>query len=150
MSTHKKYFHILSINISSGKGVRKTPIRKANLISNYGFENDAHAGNTHRQVSLLDKYDIDTIVSNAGVTVSHGDFAENITTEGINLSSLPVGTKLHIGSCILEITQIGKECHNRCQIYKLAGDCAMPKKGVFAKVLQGGEISHEDCCYYNI
>ncbi|MEJ2656053.1 MAG: MOSC domain-containing protein, partial [Desulfobacterales bacterium] len=111
------------------------------LIENYGLENDAHAGNWHRQVSLLAIESISKI-RGKGLDVNPGDFAENITTEGIKLWELPVGTRLKLGEdALVEVTQIGKECHDRCAIYKQVGDCVMPREGIFVKVLEGGTIS---------
>jgi len=142
-------FKILAINISKNKGEKKKPIKdKIQLIKNWGIKGDAHAKNWHRQISLLDNKDIKEF-NKKGIEISFGDFAENITTDGINLSKIPIGTKLILGDAIVEITQIGKECHEHCEIYKQIGDCVMPKKGVFAKVIKEGEISNEsDCCYY--
>ncbi|MEW5817545.1 MAG: MOSC domain-containing protein [Spirochaetota bacterium] len=145
----KKEFKILSINISEKKGTQKKPVDKAVVYEEGGLEGDAHAGKWHRQVSLLAKEEIDTM-RNRGIELTFGDFAENITTEGIELSSLPVGTRLYMGDTILEITQIGKECHHGCAIYQVVGDCVMPRKGVFAKVVKGGIINRESYCYYNI
>jgi MOSC domain-containing protein YiiM len=110
---------------------------------------DAHAGNWHRQISLLANEDIESMRGN-GIDLDFGDFAENITTEGITLHELPIGTRLNIDSTILEITQIGKECHHGCAIYTAVGDCVMPRRGIFAKVIEQGEISNESSCYYNI
>jgi MOSC domain-containing protein YiiM len=136
---------IVSINISDTKGVRKKPVDSVALKENYGIENDAHASEKwHRQVSLLA---LESIVKmqEMGLKVGPGDFAENITTEGIDLPALPVGTKMTIGSDIeLEVSQIGKVCHNRCAIYHQAGDCVMPKEGIFVKVLKGGTITIGD------
>lgn len=144
-----KTFEIISINISKSKGTRKTPVISAILKENHGLEDDAHADNWHRQVSLLAIEDIATMKAK-GLDVTSGDFAENITTKGIQLPDLPVGTRLHIGDTVLEVTQIGKECHNKCAIYYQAGDCIMPNRGIFAKVIKGGEISNESRCYYDI
>ena len=135
-------FTLKSINISAEKGVKKTPVEQVNLIIDYGIENDAHHGDWHRQVSLLAQEDIDTM-KEKGLDVSAGDFAENITTLGVDLSIVKVGSKIHIDDSILEITQIGKVCHDRCHIYYEAGDCIMPRKGIFAKVLKGGNINLE-------
>ncbi len=136
----KKDFTIESVNISTKKGVVKSPVSEINLIENFGIENDAHAGKWHRQISLLALEEIQTM-QNKGLVLKPGDFAENITTIGINLHSLPIGTKVQIDDAILEITQIGKKCHHDCEIYKTIGDCVMPKKGVFAKVIKAGKIS---------
>ena len=136
---------IVSINISDRKGVRKKAVASAALKENFGIESDAHAsGEWHRQVSLLALESIRKMQA-MGLTVGPGDFAENITTEGIDLLALPVGTKLTIGTTIeVEVSQIGKVCHTRCAIYHQAGDCVMPKEGIFVKVLKGGTIKTGD------
>jgi MOSC domain-containing protein YiiM len=134
---------VLAVCISENKGERKKPVKSVELRINHGIVGDAHAGDWHRQVSLLAQESIDKMVA-MGLNVSAGDFAENITTSGIDLVSLPIGTQLQIGETHLEVTQIGKECHNRCAIYYQAGDCVMPKEGIFAKVLQGGKIGSGD------
>ncbi|KWT91885.1 MOSC domain-containing protein [Candidatus Magnetominusculus xianensis] len=136
---------IVSVNTSKGKGERKTPVKSAVLIANFGIEGDAHAsGQWHRQVSLLAIESIKKMQA-MGLDVDCGDFAENITTEGIPLPSLPIGTRMTIGgSVVVEITQIGKECHNRCAIYYQAGDCVMPSEGIFVRVIEGGEIMSGD------
>uniref|UniRef100_UPI00261BA119 MOSC domain-containing protein n=1 Tax=Geobacter sp. TaxID=46610 RepID=UPI00261BA119 len=108
-----------------------------------GIVGDAHAGEWHRQVSLLAKESIEKMRA-MGLDVDNGDFAENITTEGINLPSLPVGTRLTVGVTLLEVTQIGKECHTRCAIFYQAGDCVMPKEGIFARVITGGVVRPGD------
>lgn len=137
-------FKIVSINISDKKGQKKRPVEHAVLIQGKGIEGDAHAGFRHRQVSLLAMESIAKI-KELGLKAMPGDFAENITTEGIDLSSLPIKTKLKLGDYIeLEITQIGKECHDRCAIFKQVGDCVMPREGVFARVLHGGKLSVGD------
>jgi len=134
---------VVSINISLKKGIRKKPIDEGTLIENLGIDGDAHSGNWHRQVSLLALESIEKMRA-LGLDVGPGDFAENITTEGIDLVSLPIGTKIEIGGTTLEVTQIGKDCHARCVIYYQAGDCVMPKEGIFAKVLRGGKIKKGD------
>lgn len=128
---------LLAVCISTNKGERKTPVGHVELRKNHGIVGDAHAGDWHRQISLLAKESIDKMRAK-GLDVDNGDFAENLTTEGIDLPMLPIGTNLQIGDCLLEVTQIGKECHTRCAIYYQAGDCVMPKEGVFARVLRGG------------
>jgi MOSC domain-containing protein YiiM len=128
---------IVAVCSSKHKGERKTPVDQVLLREEHGIVGDAHAGNGHRQVSLLAKESIDKMRA-LGLDVDNGDFAENLTTQGIDLPGLPLGTRLLIGDALLEITQIGKECHNRCAIYYQAGDCVMPKEGVFARVLRGG------------
>ena len=134
---------IVSINISNRKGIPKTNVDSVKLIENWGIENDAHAGDWHRQVSLLA---IESIIKiqNLGLNVRPGDFAENITTEHVNILQLKVGDKFVIGESELEVTQIGKECHTRCEIYNTTGDCIMPKEGIFARVLKGGIIKVGD------
>ncbi len=131
---------IIAVNISERKGTRKTNVGKSCLVEEFGLKEDAHAGKWHRQVSLLAMESIEKMIS-LGLRVGPGDFAENITTKGIDLLKLPVGTKLRVGQkSLLEITQIGKVCHTRCAIYYQAGDCVMPKEGIFARVLRGGEV----------
>lgn len=136
---------VVSINISDKKGVRKKAINEAVLSGNYGIKGDAHAsGKWVRQVSLLAIESIKKM-QEMGLEVKPGDFAENITTEGIDLLGLPIGTRILIGKDIeLEVSQIGKECHTRCAIYYQAGDCVMPKEGIFAKVLKGGVVKKGD------
>jgi len=119
--------HVVATCISEKKGERKTPVNSVDLRENHGIVGDAHAGDWHRQVSLLASESIDKM-RQMGLNVSSGDFAENITTVGIDLPSLPVGTRLAVGTTLLEVTQIGKECHTRCAIYYKAGDCVMPKE----------------------
>ncbi len=136
--------NITAVCTSPEKGQRKTNIGKCFLIKNRGLENDAHAGFAHRQVSLLAEESIAKMIEK-GLEVGPGDFAENLTTRGINLPGLPVGTRLRIGKeVILKISQIGKECHDRCAIYYQAGDCVMPREGVFAEVLTDGEVEAGD------
>lgn len=149
MTNKRVPFALLSINISDRKGIKKRPVDTALLRENYGIEGDAHAGDWHRQVSLLADEAVDTM-RGKGAELNHGDFAENLTTSGVPLSDLPVGTVLSVGDAVLEITQIGKECHQGCAIFRLVGDCVMPRKGIFAKVIKGGRISNESQCYYNI
>ena len=136
---------IVSLNISDKKGVRKRPVPEVILKTAYGIEGDAHASSSwHRQVSLLALESIEKM-RGMGLKVNPGDFAENITTEGMDLVSLPVGTRLTIGEGIeVEVSQIGKECHARCAIFYQAGDCVMPKEGIFVKVLKGGKIKEGD------
>lgn len=132
---------VVSINSSSRKGMRKTPVLEARVIAGYGIEGDAHASEDwHRQISLLALESIEKM-RKLGLDVAPGDFAENITTEGVDLLSIPLGTKLIIGDDIeAEISQIGKVCHTRCEIFSQAGDCVMPREGIFAKVLKGGTL----------
>ena len=131
---------VLSVNISQAKGEKKENIVCGLFIENLGLKDDAHAEIGIRQVSLLAKESIEKIRAK-GLDVQYGDFAENLTTEGIDLPSLPIGTKLKIGGkVLLEVTQIGKVCHDRCNIFYTVGDCVMPREGIFAKVLVGGEV----------
>jgi MOSC domain-containing protein YiiM len=136
---------VVSVNISDTKGVRKKPVVEALIRTDYCIEGDAHSSSEwHRQVSLLALESIKKM-QEMGLDVHPGDFAENITTEGIDLLSLPVGTRLQIGDAIIgEVSQIGKECHTRCAIYYQAGDCVMPKEGIFIKVIHGGKIRKGD------
>ena len=136
---------IISINISPKKGMRKKAVDSVLLKDNFGIENDAHASEKwHRQVSLLATESIKKM-TDKGLDVGPGDFAENITTEGIELPVLPIGTKMMIGDDIeLEVSQIGKLCHARCAIYEQAGDCVMPREGIFVKVIKGGTIKTGD------
>ena len=135
--------HIVAVCVSRNKGEKKTPVAQVELRPGHGIVGDAHAGNWHRQVSLLA---IESIrkMQGMGLTVDAGDFAENLTTEGVELVSLPLGAGVRIGDALLEITQIGKECHTRCAIYDQAGDCVMPKEGVFARVVKGGKVQAGD------
>jgi MOSC domain-containing protein YiiM len=135
---------ILAVCTSEAKGERKTDVGQGVLQKGFGLVGDAHGGDWHRQVSLLAIESIDKMRA-AGLDVGPGDFAENLTTQGLNLYSLPVGTRLRVGGQILlEMTQIGKECHDRCAIYHQAGDCVMPREGVFAIVLEGGSVKAGD------
>ncbi len=136
---------VVSVNISGKKGIRKKPVEEVVLKTEFGIEGDAHASSTwHRQVSLLALESIDKM-RQMGLDVSPGDFAENITTEGVDLVSLPVGTRMQIGAEVVgEVSQIGKECHTRCAIYYQAGDCVMPKEGIFIRVLKGGKVKKGD------
>lgn len=131
---------VVSVNLSERKTVRKTPGVEGKLVEDRGFEGDAHAGDWHRQVSLLAQESIDKMAA-AGLDVGAGDFAENITTVGIDLLALPVGSTLAIGEDVrLEISQIGKVCHTKCAIYYQAGDCVMPREGLFAVVRKAGSV----------
>lgn len=135
---------IVAVCTSEKKGMRKKNVGKGVLQPEHGLVGDAHAANWHRQVSLLAMESIDKMTAK-GLDVGPGDFAENITTVGISLVDLPIGTKLKIGEKALgEVTQIGKICHDRCAIYYQAGDCVMPREGIFIKVLDGGEIAVGD------
>ncbi len=135
---------VLDVNISSKKGVIKTPIDEGHFIKDFGLEGDAHAGNWHRQVSLLGIESFKKMEDLGIEGLEDGIFAENITTEGIILYNLPVGTRLRIGETLMEVTQIGKECHTGCEIARKVGKCVMPKEGIFTKVLQGGKVKAGD------
>ena len=134
---------IRGICISEKKGTQKHEIPEAELKTEWGIEGDAHAGKWHRQVSLLGLEQIEDFRAR-GAQVEFGAFGENLIVEGYHFRELPVGTRFQIGDVILEMTQIGKECHSHCQIYKVMGDCIMPREGVFARVLQGGTIRTGD------
>lgn len=139
---------IVAVSISSHKGEKKSNIRTGRLMREHGLENDAHAGPWHRQLSLLDQESIAKIQAK-GLAVQPGDFAENITTQGIRLWELPVGTRLRLGEeAIVEVTQIGKECHSRCAIFHQVGDCVMPKEGIFAQIIIGGQVQPGDRIYH--
>jgi MOSC domain-containing protein YiiM len=135
--------YVVAVCISANKGERKTRVAAVELKENHGLVGDAHSGEWHRQVSLLATESIAKMRA-MGLDVDSGDFAENITTCGIDLVALPIGTRLAVGETVLEVTQIGKECHNRCAIFYQAGDCVMPKEGIFAKVLSGGQVRAGD------
>lgn len=135
---------VIAVNISEKKGVVKHPIEKGLFKVNHGLDGDAHAGEWHRQVSFLGTESIDKMKASGVEGLTPGKFAENITTEGITLYELPIGTTLKIGEVTLEVTQIGKECHKGCEIRKLVGDCVMPREGIFAKVLVDGYIKAGD------
>jgi len=135
---------VLAINISVGKGTPKDTIPQGNFIVDFGLEGDAHAGKWHRQVSLLANESVNKMRAQGVEGLCTGRFAENITTEGLELWSFKVGTKLKIGETIQEISQIGKECHNGCAIKQMVGECVMPKEGIFTRVIQGGIIKAGD------
>lgn len=134
---------VIAVCISEKKGTQKVNIHEATFIENFGIEKDAHAGNWHRQVSLL-SYDKIKEFNEKGANVSDGAFGENLVVEGFDFKKLPVGTKFACNDVILELTQIGKECHSHCEIYKKMGECIMPREGVFTKVLCGGIIKEGD------
>lgn len=135
---------VIAVCTSKAKGERKSDVGQGELLKGFGLAGDAHGGDWHRQVSLLAIESIDKMRS-AGLDVGPGDFAENLTTRGVDLYGLPIGTRLQIGeTALLEITQIGKECHDRCAIYHQAGDCVMPREGIFAIVVEGGPVSSGD------
>ena len=135
---------VLSVCISSEKGTKKREVNSASLIPDWGIEGDAHAGRWHRQVSLLSVEEINKMKRRIP-DLMPGDFAENITTQGIDLDHIKIGDRIIVGEdIVLEVSQIGKECHSGCEIQKLTGECIMPKKGVFAKVLKGGVVKKDD------
>lgn len=135
---------IRAVCISEEKGTQKHPVEEIQLVPDYGIPGDAHAGNWHRQVSILGSESVAVMQKTTPVPLRAGVFAENILAEGIRFFALPVGTRLMVGSAICEITQIGKECHSDCAIRKTAGDCVMPREGVFVKVLQYGKAKAGD------
>ena len=134
---------VVALSTSERKGTPKRNRERVRLVPQWGIEGDAHAGDWHRQVSLLAEESIDSM-RGLGLDVAPGSFAENITTRSIDLVSMRIGDRLRIGSAELEITQIGKVCHQRCAIYETAGDCVMPREGIFARVLQGGTVRPGD------
>lgn len=134
---------VIAVCISRVRGVAKRPIPTGFFIENWGLDQDAHAGTWHRQVSLLSKERIDAFRAK-GAEVEYGDFGENLVVSGIDFAGLPIGTRLRCGSVLLEMTQIGKECHAGCAIFQKMGECIMPKQGVFARVIQGGTLAAGD------
>ena len=130
---------VLAVCISREKGTQKDNIKEALFIEDFGIEGDAHAGKWHRQVSLLSHDKIEAFRAK-GAEVKDGAFGENLVVSGIDFRNLPVGTRLHCADVVLEMTQIGKECHHGCEIFQKMGDCIMPREGVFAKVISGGVI----------
>ena len=135
---------VVAVNISKKKGLIKKPVESVHLVEKLGIEGDAHAGNWHRQVSLLDQASVDKMTALGVEGLTPGIFAENITTEGVVLHALPIGTRLRVGETELEVTQIGKECHAHCQVYQQVGMCIMPTEGIFTIVIHGGEIRAGD------
>ena len=134
---------VIAVCISEKRGTPKKNIHEARLIENFGIENDAHAGEWHRQVSLLSYEKIEAFRAR-GAAVEEGAFGENLIVSGIDFRRLPEGTRFRCGEVVLELTQIGKECHSGCEIFKQMGECIMPKEGVFARVLHGGTIREGD------
>jgi MOSC domain-containing protein YiiM len=134
---------VAAVCASKEKGTVKQNVGSARLVEEYGIEGDAHAGFAHRQISLIAAEDIESMRAKLP-DLAPGSFAENITTEGIDLASLSIGDRLEAGECLLEVSQIGKECHTRCEVFRLSGDCIMPKKGVFCRVLRGGNVKTGD------
>lgn len=135
---------VIAVNISKHKGTFKHPVEVAHTNVEHGIEGDAHAGAWHRQISLLAQESVDKMAALGVPDLTPGKFAENITTEGIELHTLPVGARLRIGACLAEVTQIGKECHQHCQIYHQVGMCIMPTEGIFVKVIEPGDIKAGD------
>lgn len=131
---------IVAICTSVKKGTKKEEVKEIELVEDFGLKGDAHGGKWHRQVSLLAKEEIDSFNKKGGKVV-YGDFGENLVTEGIDLASLSVGDKVIIGNALIQITQLGKKCHDKCEIFYSVGECIMPTKGIFGKVLKGGAIA---------
>ena len=134
---------IVSVNLATDKGVRKSPQTEVVLVAGHGVRGDAHAGPWHRQVSLLAVESVQKM-RDKGLDVNPGDFGENLTTAGIVLHELPIGARMSVGETLLEVTQIGKVCHDHCAIYYAAGDCVMPREGIFVRVLRGGLLRAGD------
>jgi TatD DNase family protein len=134
---------IMAVNISEKKGTQKVNVHSARIIDDFGLEHDAHAGKWHRQVNLLSYEKIEEFKAK-GAPVNDGAFGENLIVQGFDLKNLPIGTKFRCNDVVLELTQIGKQCHSGCEIFKIMGDCIMPREGVFTKVLHGGVISEGD------
>lgn len=134
---------IMAVNISEKKGTQKKNVHRAKLIKEFGIENDAHAGKWHRQVSLLSYEKIEEFKAK-GAPIDDGAFGENLIVSGYDLKNLPVGTRFRCGEVLLEVTQIGKQCHSGCEIFKIMGDCIMPREGIFTRVLHGGIIEEGD------
>ena len=135
---------VLAVCISEVRGISKHPVDCIHLIPGHGIEGDAHAGNWHRQVSLLAQESVDKLQSKITLQLKPGDFAENVLTRGIDLKNLPVGTRLRLGTALGEVTQIGKECHNDCAIRQQVGNCCMPREGIFLRVLEEGYLRPGD------
>lgn len=135
---------VIAVNISDRKGVIKQTVEVGECLVDFGIKGDAHGGNWHRQISLLGQESIDKMTAMGVEGLDPGKFAENLTTEGIELFTLPVGTQMEINGVLLEVTQIGKECHTGCAIKRKVGDCIMPREGIFVKVLKNGEIRPGD------
>ena len=136
--------NVLAVNISLERGTIKQPVDQIQLIENFGIAGDAHAGDWHRQVSLLDQSSVDKMRALGASGLTPGIFAENITTQGIALWDLPIGTLLQVGEALLQVTQIGKVCHQHCQIFEQVGMCIMPTEGIFTRVLKGGSVKAMD------
>ena len=134
---------VIAVCVSEQKGTQKKNVGAARFIEDWGIEGDAHAGKWHRQVSLLSHDRVEEFRAR-GAVVDHGAFGENLVVEGLDFKALPIGTRFRCGEVVLELTQVGKECHSHCEIYKVMGDCIMPREGVFTRVLHGGTISVGD------
>ena len=134
---------VMAVCISEKKGTQKKNVNTATFVENWGIQRDAHAGKWHRQVSLLSHEQVEAFRAR-GAVVDHGAFGENLVVSGFDFKALPIGTKFRCGDVVLELTQVGKECHAHCEIYKVMGDCIMPREGVFTRVLHGGIISVGD------
>jgi MOSC domain-containing protein YiiM len=144
-------FKVLSVNISEEKGVQKHPVEKIDLLEDHGIEGDAHTGKWHRQVSLLAEEAVDILrEKNPDIELKPGAFGENILTRGIDWTRVKVGGIVEINDVVMEVTQLGKVCHDRCAIYEQAGDCIMPRHGIFTRVLKGGAVRAEDRGDYRI
>ena len=136
---------VLAVCVSDARGIQKHPVPEAELRAGYGIVGDAHAGPWRRQVSLLGTDSVEKLQAKLDdVRLNPGDFAENILVEGLRVYELPVGTRLRIGTALCEVTQIGKECHQDCAIRKAAGDCVMPREGIFVRILRGGTVKPGD------
>ena len=134
---------VVAVCVSENKGTQKTDVKEGFLLAEQGIEGDAHKGFAHRQISMLAMEDIETMKA-ALPDLAPGSFAENITVEGFDLSVLAIGDRLRVGESLLELSQIGKECHTRCRVYHITGDCIMPKKGLFFRVIEGGRVATGD------
>ncbi|MDY3249153.1 MAG: MOSC domain-containing protein [Candidatus Choladocola sp.] len=134
---------VMAVCISEKRGTQKKNIHEARLVEDFGIEGDAHAGNWHRQVSLLSYEKIEAFKAK-GAPVNDGAFGENLIVSGIDFKNLPIGTRFQCNDVVLELTQIGKECHSGCEIFRLMGECIMPREGVFTKVICGGTIREGD------
>ena len=135
---------VLAVCISEVRGIQKHPVEQAELRENYGIVGDAHAGAWHRQVSLLGVDSVEKLQDKITLKLKPGDFAENILVEGICVYRLPVGARLRLGTALCQVTQIGKTCHNDCAIRRAAGDCVMPREGIFVRVLESGTVKPGD------
>jgi len=135
---------VVAVCLSDKKGIKKTSIGQGYLKEDFGLQGDAHGGDWHRQLSLLATESVDKMKALGLSDLKSGDFAENITTEGLNLHNLPIGTKMRIGEALVEVTQIGKECHHGCAIFQQVGKCIMPTEGIFVKILTGGQVQEGD------